>query len=56
MWMDFIFPLIWIIGVTFYMYEMTINFKVHHEEKIRMTYRAEGGGLQKYAIFQRGYT
>ena len=33
MWMDFIFPLIWIIAITFYMDEMKMCFKGHHSGK-----------------------
>ena len=53
---DFIFPLIWILGVTFSMDEMTMCFKGHHAELIRMMDKARGGELQIYDIFQKGYT
>ena len=56
MYMDFTFILIWMLGFTFYMNEMTVNFKGHHAEKIRMTYKSEGYGLHTDAIFQKGYT
>ena len=56
MWLDFIFPLIWILGVKFYMDEMTMHFKFHHSEKIRMTHKSEGGVLQTDDIFHKGYT
>ena len=56
MWMDFIFQLIWMLGVTFSMYETTMNFKSHHAETISMAYKSEGDGLQTYTIRQKGYT
>ena len=56
MWMDFIFSLIWMLGVTFSMDEMTMRFKGQHEEKISMTYKEEADVLQTYDIFQKGYT
>ena len=37
MWMDFIFPLTWMLGVTFFMDEMTMHCKGHHADKIRTT-------------------
>ena len=55
MWIEFIFPLIWIIGLTFYLNEITMSFKVRHADKISMTYKAEGGGLQTDNIFHKGY-
>ena len=33
MWMGFIFPLVWMLGVTFTMDEMTSCFKIHRAEK-----------------------
>ena len=36
--------------------EMTMNFKIHHAEKLRMTYKSEDGVLHTDAIFQKGYT
>ena len=51
MYMDFTFILIWMLGFTFYMNEMIVNFKGHHAEKIRMTYKSEGYGLHTDAIF-----
>ena len=53
MWMEFIFPLIWMLGVTFSMDEMTMCFKGHHTEIIRMMDKAKGGELQIYDIFQK---
>ena len=51
-----IFPLIWMLGATFFMDEMTMCIKGHHADKTRMTYNVEGDGLQKYDIFQKVYT
>ena len=31
--MEFIFPLIWMLGFAFSIYEMTMRFKVHHADK-----------------------
>ena len=53
MWMEFIFPLIWMLGVTFSMDEMTMCFKGHHTEIIRIMDKAKGGELQIYDIFQK---
>ena len=33
-----------------------MHFKGYHVDRVRMTYTEEGGGLQTYAIFQKGYT
>ena len=51
MWMEFIFTLIFIIGVTFYMDKMTMRSKGHHAETIRTTYKSEGDELQTYYMF-----
>ena len=56
MWMEFIFPLIWMFGVKFYMYEMTIRFKVHNADKIRITYKSECDGSLTNYLFQKGNT
>ena len=54
--MEFIFPLIWMLGVAFSIDEMTRHFKGHHTDKRRITYKEKGDGLQTYAICQKGYT
>ena len=41
------------LGVIFYIDEITIPFKSHHVDKIRMTYKADGDGLQIYGLFQK---
>ena len=55
MWVEFILPLIWVLGVTFSMDEMTMDFKIHHAEKISITYKYEVYGLQTDTLFQKGY-
>ena len=54
--MDFIFPLICMHGFTFSMNEINMHFKGHHADKIMMTYKAEGDGLQTDTIFRKWYT
>ena len=56
MWMEFIFTLICILVVTISIDEITTNFKGNNADQIRMTYTAEGDGLQEDAICQKGYT
>ena len=53
MWMEFIFPIIWMLGVTFSVDEITMIFKGHHVEKINMTYKTEGDGLKTDDIFRK---
>ena len=45
MLMEFIFPLIWMIGVEFSMDEIIMRFKDNHADKKMMTYKEKGGGL-----------
>ena len=56
MLLKFIIPPILMLGVAFYIDEMTIRFKGFHAYKKIMKYKAKGGGLQIYSIFQKGYT
>ena len=56
MWMEFIFPIIWMLSVAIYRDETIINLKCHHADNIRMMYKAEGDGLQAYALCKKGYT
>ena len=51
--MEFVLPLVWVYGVTFSMDEMTMRLKGHHAEKIFITYKTEGYGLQTDAIFRK---
>ena len=53
--MEFIFLLIWMLGVTFSMDEMNMHFKGQHVDIIRMMDKSEGDGLQIDSIFQKGY-
>ena len=43
-WMNYLFPLIWLLGSCFAVDEMIIGFRGMHAEKKRITYKAEGGG------------
>ena len=51
MWVDSKFPLVLMLGVTFYMDEITIRFKDHHAEKISMAYKAKGGDYRQIIFF-----
>ena len=51
--MEFLFPMIWMLGVTFSVYEMTMHSKGHYTDKIRKTYKSEGDGLYTAAIFRK---
>ena len=55
-WLNIICPLIWMLGVAFSIDEMTMRFKGRHEDKKRITYKAEGDGFQCDALCQEGYT
>ena len=56
MWMEFIFTIICILGVTIHLDEMTMNFKGYNADQIKMTNKAEGDGLQADALCNKGYT
>ena len=56
MLMEFIFPIIWMLGVNFSIDEMTMHLKVRHADKKRMTYKEKCDISQTYDIFQKGYT
>ena len=56
MWTDFIFTLVWMLGVALYIYEINILFKGHPTDKIRMTCKAEVGEFKADHLFQKGYT
>ena len=49
-WMDFILPTIWLLSIYFSIDEMTMRFKGQHKYKQRITYKAEGDGLQADAL------
>ena len=55
-WMNFVFPLVWSIGVSFSIDEMTMRFKGKHKDKRRITYKAEGDGFQADALCDAGFT
>ena len=44
------------LGVTFSTDEMTVCFKGHHANRIKMTYKTDGDGLHTYDLFNKGYT
>ena len=56
MWMNFIFPALWMLAVAFSVDEMTMGFKGQHTDKKRITYKAEGDGFQADALCQDGFT
>ena len=43
------------IGAAFSIYEMTMHFKVHTMDKIRIMCKTESGGLKADNICQKGY-
>ena len=54
--MNFLFKMIWLLGVAFSIDEMTIGFQGHHADKLRITYKNEGDGFQADALCQEGFT
>ena len=54
-WMKYVFPLIWILGVSFTINEMTIGFQGMHADKRKITYKAEGDGFQCDALCDNGF-
>mmetsp|Transcript_10595 Transcript_10595/g.12010 ORF Transcript_10595/g.12010 Transcript_10595/m.12010 type:complete len:341 (-) Transcript_10595:756-1778(-) len=55
MWMNFIFPTAWLLGIACAIDEMTMGFQGRHQDKKRITYKAEGDGFQCDALAQQGY-
>ena len=55
-WMNYIFPVTWMLGIAFSIDEMTMGFKGKHVDKRRITYKAEGDGFQGDALCQDGFT
>ena len=53
--MNFIFPLLWLLGIAILIDEMTMRFKGKHADKQRITYKNEGDGFQCDALCQDGY-
>ena len=54
-WMNYLLPLIWLLGACFAIDEMKIGFQGMHEDKKRITYKAEGGGFQVDALCEDGF-
>ena len=50
--MNFLFPMIWLIGITSSVDEMIMGFQDKHKEKLRITYKSKGGGFQCEALCQ----
>ena len=55
-WLNFIMPFIWMLGFAFSIDEMTMGFKGRHQDKKRITYKAEGDGFQADALCDEGFT
>ena len=55
LWMNYIFPKMWLLGVDISVDEMTMRFKGKHVDKLRITYKKEGDGFQCDALCQDGY-
>ena len=53
--MNYLFPLIWLLGACFAIDEMKIGFQGMHADKKRITYKAEGYGFQVDAICEDGF-
>ena len=51
MYMKFICPLVWLLGLEFSVDEMTMVFKGKHKDKLRIMYNNEGDGFQADALF-----
>ena len=54
-WMNYLFPLIWLLGDSFAIDEMKIGFQGMHTDKKRITYKAEGDGFQADALCDDGF-
>ena len=54
-WVNYLFPLIWLLGVFFAIDEMTIGFQGMHVDKKRITYKTEGDGFQVDALCEYGF-
>ena len=55
-WMNFIFPVVWLLGKAFSIDEMTMGFQGKHVDKRRITYKNEGDGFQGDALCGDGFT
>ena len=54
-WMNYFFPIIWLLACEFSVDEMTMGFKGKHQDKKRITHKAEGDGFQADALCQNGF-
>ena len=54
-WMNYLFPLIWLLGSCFAIDETTIGFQAMYADKKRITYKAEGDGFQVDALCEDGF-
>ena len=54
--MNYIFPLIWLLGVAISIDEMAVRYNGHHNDMKCIIYKAEGYGFQVDALFQGGFT
>ena len=54
-WMNYLFPLILLLGDCFAIDEMTIGFQGMHADKKRITYKAERDGFQVDAPCEDGF-
>ena len=54
--LNYICPLIWLLGIAFSIDEMTMRFQGKRVDKIRITYKNEGDGFQADALCQDGFT
>ena len=48
--------MIWLLSLSFSIDEMTMRFKGKHQDKQRITYKAEGDGSQADALCDSGFT
>ena len=54
-WINYLMPMVWLLGRAFSIDEMTMGFKGKHQDKRRITYKAEGDGFQADALCQEGF-
>ena len=55
-WMNNIYPRVWLLVEPIYIDEMTVGFKGMHKDKKRVTYKTEGEVFQCDALCDKGYT
>ena len=54
-WMNTIYPIVWMVGLSISVDEMTMRFKGKHPDKLRVTYKNEGDGFQCDALCDDGF-